>query len=71
MQTIDFDFETKRARRMTVEALRYSIQDAREALAAAEELDRAGYRANPGKYMDQIHVYISELHKREKKNAKN
>jgi hypothetical protein len=66
METCNFELETKRARRMTTEALRWSINDAREAADAAEEMARAGYQSNVGKYLDQIHVYAGELNRRKK-----
>jgi hypothetical protein len=64
VESINWEFETSRARRMTVESLRWSIQDAREALDCAEEMERAGLANNAGKYADQIHVYNAELNRR-------
>jgi hypothetical protein len=64
VEKINWELEAKRARRMSVEALRWSIQDAREALECAEQMEREGYIANSGKYADQIHTYNAELNRR-------
>jgi hypothetical protein len=64
IETVNWELEAKRARRMSVEALRWSIQDARAALDCAEQMERAGYANNAGKYADQIHVYNEELNRR-------
>jgi len=64
IETINWELETRRAKRMSVDALRWSIKDAREALDCAEQMERAGYANNAGKYADQIHVYNEELNRR-------
>ena len=48
----------KRAKGMTVEGLRFAIDDCREAIKAMPEGHKAGY------YQDFIHVCVSEKTKR-------
>lgn len=64
IESIDWKMEEQRARKMSVEALRWSIRDASEALACAEEMQRMGFPSNAGKYADQIHTYNRELNRR-------
>jgi hypothetical protein len=65
-QNIDTAEITRRARRMSVEALRYSAKDASEAALAAEDLERAGCRVlkTGGYYRDEATVYRTELRRR-------
>lgn len=65
-QNIDTAEITRRARRMTVEALRWSANDAHEAALAAEDIERAGYRVQKtgGYYRDEAAVYRTELRRR-------
>lgn len=57
---------TRRARKMTLEALEYSAQDASAAAVAAEDLERAGCRVQKtgGYYRDEATVYRAELRRR-------
>lgn len=57
---------TRRARKMSLEALRYSAQDASEAAMAAEDMERAGCRVQKtgGYYRDEATVYRTELRRR-------
>lgn len=61
--TVSADFAAleRKARKMSSEALRWSIQDATRAAELAEELrgPKAGY------YRDEVHVYAAELKRRE------
>jgi hypothetical protein len=60
----DWELERRRARGYSVDQLKFAITDAREAWGCAEELVKAGHRADPGKYADQISVYNQELERR-------
>ena len=51
---------TAKAADMTIEGLRYSINDCRKAAEAARGWDAAG----EGKYMDELSVYLTEVNKR-------
>ena len=51
----DFEIEQKKAKRMTIDGLIYTIEDCRECV-------RLGI--NPSKYQDQISVYKAELNTR-------
>jgi hypothetical protein len=63
---IDTEEVTRRARKMTVEALKYSANDAHEAALAAEALERAGWcrGKSGGYYRDEAVVYRTELRRR-------
>lgn len=63
---IDTAEVTRRARKMTLEALRYSAKDASEAAVAAEAMERAGCRVQKtgGYYRDEAVVYRMELRRR-------
>ena len=65
----DFDGLKTRARRMTVEALRYSAEDALEAALAAASMEAAGCPVSKteGFYRDEASVYRTELLRREAK----
>lgn len=65
-QNINTEEITRRARRMTVEALLYSAKDASEAAEAAEALERAGCCRGKtgGYYRDEATVYRTELRRR-------
>lgn len=67
IENCDFKMEETRARRMSDDALRYSIADAKEALAIHEQMDREDIPNNAGKYADQIHIYSQILASRERK----
>jgi hypothetical protein len=54
----DFAALTAKARKMSNAALRYSIDDARQAERANPEGAKAGY------YLDECHTYSSELVRR-------
>ena len=58
--TISLDFAVckRKARKMTAEALRWSIQDCQEAIQAMPTNPKSGA------YADEIHVYAAELGKR-------
>ncbi len=65
-QNIDTNEITRRARKMSPEALTFSAKDAYEAAVAAEEIERAGYRVQKtgGYYRDEAAVYRAELRRR-------
>lgn len=64
--TIDTAEITRRAKRMDIEALAYSANDAHEAALAAEEMERAGLSVSKtgGFYRDEATVYRLELGRR-------
>jgi hypothetical protein len=64
-ETCNFEATTKKAKTMTDAALAYTVKDCREAALAEEELLRAGYAANPGKYWDEFYTYGREQARRE------
>lgn len=51
---------TAKAADMTIEGLRYSINDCRKAAEAARGWDAAG----EGKYMDELSIYLAEMNQR-------
>lgn len=65
-QQLDFAEIRRRARTMTVAALRYSANDASEAADAADDIERAGCRVSKssGYYRDEASVYRAELRRR-------
>jgi hypothetical protein len=65
-EQINWQTTEAQAKRMTNDQLVFAIADAKSALACAEEFDRAGMIGNTGKYSDQIHVYNTELQRRQK-----
>lgn len=70
MQTttqLDFAATKQRARRMTLDALRFSANDAAEAAEMAEALEQAGCPVSKtgGYYRDEAGVYRTELRRRE------
>lgn len=65
--TLDFTETKRRARGMTLEALRWSAEDASKAADMAENLERAGCRVSKsgGYYRDEASVYRAEICRRE------
>jgi hypothetical protein len=63
---IDTAEVTRRARKMSLEALTWSANDAHEAAVAAEDMERAGCRVQKtgGYYRDEATVYRLELRRR-------
>lgn len=63
---IDTRAVESRARGMSIEALRFSANDAHEAAIAAEEIERAGCRLQKsgGYYRDEATIYRTELRRR-------
>ena len=64
-ETCDFKATADKARKMTDDALAWTVKDCLEAARAAEDLVRAGYSANPGKYWDEFYTYGAEQARRE------
>lgn len=64
-ETCDFAMTTAKARKMTDEALAYTVKDCLEAARSAEELVRAGFSSNPGKYWDEFYTFSAEQDRRE------
>jgi hypothetical protein len=64
--TPNFTDLRSRARSMTVEALKWSANDASEAAEMAEDLERAGCRVSKsgGYYRDEATIYRAELNRR-------
>ena len=56
--TCNFSFEVHRAKRMSIDALEFNIEDARACIKNG---------INEGKYFDQIAIYSQELKRRRKK----
>jgi hypothetical protein len=62
---IDHAEYQKKVKRMTVEELKYTVRDCREAIDAHPEGHKAGY------YQDEIHYCAGELRKRGTTASKN
>ena len=63
---LDFTLTKRIAKRMTREALKYTIKDCWEACQMAEKIERAGLRTlkSGGYYRDEGSVYRAELARR-------
>lgn len=66
LHTIDDNQVARRARQMTVEALRWSADDAADAATRADAMERAGFRVQKtgGYYRDEAAAYRTELRRR-------
>lgn len=67
MKQLDWNAVKVRAAGMSVDALRWSIEDCRQAAQAADLLEAAGYRISKssGYYRDELSVYATELASRQ------
>lgn len=69
IEACDFKLTQAKAKRMSIDELRYSIKDTLEAAHAADEFDRLGMPNNSGRYWDEYYTFSDELTKRMKKKG--
>ena len=65
LETCNFAQTEKHAKRLTDDALRWTIRDCKEAAQIHDDMDCQGIPNNSGKYWDQYHTYCRELNRRQ------